>query len=505
MSVEKQFLIESLLQFNYLPTQKKFREELPPAFSTIKLTPNIAFQLTELPNRSGDFCGYDQCEYKLTRFDNVSRNLSIPHPLAHCKLAFTIYDIWDKLEYITKNSNSIIKPQTHADGRLIIMNYEKSLPKSIRMLNQSFGNKFRAHADISSCFPSIYSHALSWALIGFENSKKSKGNKFKNAWFNKLDESLRLTKRNETQGVAIGPATSNIVSEIILARVDEKLRMNFKFVRFIDDYTCDCYSESEAQNFIRQLTQELAKYKLNLNAKKTKIKRLPSSQAEEWVLDLATKITGKEITSYDAIQYLDYAVALASKHPEGSVLKFAFKTLVNKKLDFMAKFDVLRYGLTLSFHSPVLLPYLDQFLEDTWILSHKESSEKLNLIIKENSVLQRSDGMCWGIYLLCKLKASIDENVAINVLETGDALSILMLYWTGQFDEKVLHFYNALDKTDLYALDNYWLLIYQLFYDEMIVNPYPDKVFSVLKTNNVSFFEPPTFNPNILNAFDIAF
>ena len=110
---------------------------------------------------------------------------------------------------------------------------------------------------------------MPWALIGFENAKKHKSEKDK--WFNKIDECLRFTKRNETQGIAIGPATSNIVTEIILARIDEKFLGKYNFLRFIDDYTCDCASETDAKNFIRDLDHELAFFKLTLNVKKQKL------------------------------------------------------------------------------------------------------------------------------------------------------------------------------------------------------------------------------------------
>jgi hypothetical protein len=426
--------------------------------------------------------------------------LSLPHPLAHAKLCFAIYENWEQLEYVTSNKTSIIKPQSHGDGRVIIMDYEAVVPKSIRLLKQSFGARFRVHADISNCFPSVYSHALPWALVGFDDAKK---NKSANEWFNKIDKSLRLTKRNETQGIAIGPATSNVISEIILARVDEKLSEKFNFVRFIDDYTCDCASEQEAQDFLRQLSQELSIYKLMLNVKKTKIRRLPASQSEEWVLELSTKIPhGKEVNSYEAIQFLDYAVGLSNRYPEGSVLKFAFKAILNKELTFMAKFDVLRFGITLSFYNPVLLPLLETLIDETWILSGIDSIQKINCIVEENTKLFRSDGMCWGLYLLSKFDGKIEESVASKVIATGDVFSILMLYWSGQYMELVKEFADSLDKDDLYTLDNYWLLLYQLYFDGNIKALYDDDVFKVLKSNNVSFYIPPQVLPSGLYEFE---
>jgi Reverse transcriptase (RNA-dependent DNA polymerase) len=502
MSIDKDFLLDALLRHNYLPTQRKAREELPPCFSTELFTPLVAKELDKISIRKGDISGYDQCEYKLTRFDNASRRLSLPHPLAHAKLSICIYEQWEHLEYITSNQNSVIKPQNHADGRIIVMDYEAIVPKSIRLLKQSFGKRFRAHADISNFFPSIYSHALPWALVGFDSAKKNKPPKHSKEWFNQIDEKLRLTKRNETQGIAIGPATSNVVTEIILARIDEKLSAKYSFVRFIDDYTCDCTSETDAQDFIRELSHELAFFKLSLNNKKTKIRKLPDSMSDEWVLELATKSPqGEEVNSFQAVQYLDYAVALSVKHPEGSILKFAFKSIANKKLTFMAKHDVLRFGLILSFHHPVLLPLLEALLVDTWFFSQFDAARYLNPIVLDNARLSRSDGMCWGLYLLAKFEVAIEEDVATSVIATKDAFSILMLYWSRKHTDKVKAFCDSLDLNDLYTLDCYWILLYQLYFDGVIDDPYKDGVFEVLKKNQVTFLDVLKSKPYSLELF----
>ena len=44
----------------------------------------------------------------------------------------------------------------------------------------------------------------------------------------------RDIKKGETQGIPIGPATSHIISEFILYKVDEILRdHNYQFIRYI--------------------------------------------------------------------------------------------------------------------------------------------------------------------------------------------------------------------------------------------------------------------------------
>jgi hypothetical protein len=267
MSVDKTFVLAALLQHNFLPMQKKAKEEIPPILSSVSFTPAVAEKLAKGKLRkSRDYQGYDAVEYKLTRFNGVSRSCGIPHPRAYAELALSIRDHWDKLDYIVENKKSLIRPHQHKDGRLIVMDYERSFEKTRRSLGAAFGRRFTAHTDIANCFPSIYSHAVPWAAVGFDHAKKHKPPEHKGEWFNQLDEKLRKIKRNETQGVAIGPGTSNILSEIILARVDAQLAKEFTYIRYIDDYTAYCETEEEAQKFIRRLGEELAKYKLLLNS-----------------------------------------------------------------------------------------------------------------------------------------------------------------------------------------------------------------------------------------------
>jgi hypothetical protein len=185
MTVDKDFVLEALLRHNYLPTQRKASEELPPIFTTRRLTTEVAEKLVKLSTtRAEGYLGYDQIEYRITRFNYVSRPLSIPHPLPHSRLCLCIRDCWEHLEYIAENPCSGIKPQKHADERLIIMDYDDSLSKSHHTQKQSFGKRFKVHSDVSNCFPSIYSHAVPWALVGFDEAKAKKGVKFKTEWFN---------------------------------------------------------------------------------------------------------------------------------------------------------------------------------------------------------------------------------------------------------------------------------------------------------------------------------
>ena len=82
-------------------------------------------------------------------------------------------------------------------------------------------SRFLAIADISKCFPSIYSHAIPWALVGKRTAKLNKTKK--SFWYNKLNSHIRNVKFAETNGVLIGPHASNLISEILLTKVDHAI------------------------------------------------------------------------------------------------------------------------------------------------------------------------------------------------------------------------------------------------------------------------------------------
>ena len=269
-TLDEEFVQNALLRHNFLPNQKSDSDELPPVFSSASFAVPVAEKLNSIHEKRGPgFSGYDALVYKLTRFNGVARFCSIPHPKAYAGLVLTIGKNWQNLSYISENENSRITPRRHEDGRLVIMNYEDRVSTSQQTLDASFGRRFVVYTDISNCYPSIYSHSIPWAVAGFAEAKKNKTKQ--NKWYNQLDQALRYVSRNETNGISIGPGTSNIISEAILARVDDELRADFTYYRYLDDYTAYCGSHEEAERFVLNLSKELAKYKLTLNVGKKRL------------------------------------------------------------------------------------------------------------------------------------------------------------------------------------------------------------------------------------------
>lgn len=495
MAIDAEFLLTGLLGYNYLPTSRRSKEELPPNFSSVTFTVDAARKLAALNvNRR---IGFDQIEYRLTRFNNAGRCLSIPHPLPHAQLCLTLSKHLEKFGWVLKNKHSNIKPQQYEDGRVIVMNgYADSNEKTNRYLSQSFGQRYVVCADVANFFPSLYSHAIPWALVGFNEAKEKSTGSFRTEWFNQIDACVRQTRRNETQGVAIGPATSNIIGEFILGRVDEALKNQgfVNFSRYIDDYSHYCSSEEEAQRFLHSLECELAKFKLQLNVKKTTIERLPKPTTEPWIIELGQSAffdKDKDIPLFDVYRFLDSAQVLAEKYPDGNILKYAVATVLKMPIRWDFSGDLLQYLLSLAFHFPFLLPLLETPIEEDRksFVGYDDVGNDLVVIARENTRLRRSDGICWALYFLGRLECKIPVDLAEKIIEIKDCLSIVSLYWaTDEHRQLVVDYAKSIDRTHLYDVDRYWMLFYQLYRDGLFPEPYEgDQTFATLRAESVNF------------------
>ena len=112
---DKDYVYNALLRYNYLPLAGKEVDDIPfEVFSTEGFTPVIANELLqECQDTRRKVGGYDQIEYRLARFNNVTRLMHIPHPLSYAHLCKCISENWDKLKHICENKNSHLKPRKY--------------------------------------------------------------------------------------------------------------------------------------------------------------------------------------------------------------------------------------------------------------------------------------------------------------------------------------------------------------------------------------------------------
>ena len=187
---------------------------------------------------------------------------------------------------------------------------------------------------------------------------------------------------------------------------------------------------------------------------------------------------------------MDYSIQLAAENPDGSVLKYALRSISGKADGSDAKGQALRYGATLAFHQPALLPLLDALVNWGDAEDWEGLEEVLLRIAEESASFHRSDAMAWTLYYLAKAHASLPQELVDAVLRTRDcvALTLLLLYDDKAIRKKLQEFAGLLDSEDLYELDQYWLLLYEMHRRGLCKNPYgDDDTFSVLRAHDVAF------------------
>lgn len=475
-----------------------FSEKLPPIFSGesfLDYCKNIRKQ-----SFSDKWRGY--INYVSMRNINIPRNFGIPTPMGHELLCKTLTKHWVKLlKFFEK------KTKTKDQSRLISRVHIRKIKDTKALFSMKYknwrvdgtpepdiylGKRYMVHADISKCYPSIYTHAIPWALVGKDVAKKNSGKK-KN-WYNQIDHFTQISKNGETHGILIGPHTSNILSEIILCAIDKNLSKKYdSYIRTIDDYTCYVNTKDDAERFIIDLCSELKKYDLSLNHKKTEIKVLPICVGEPWIykikFQLATFKKCKDYVDYHDIQaFMDFIIKLVPENNDNNaIVLYAVKALNDFNLSKNAQKYLTKFVVALSLLYPYLVPILGKYIFDKYNVEADQIHEYANMIYKtyigKNNYEACSFALLYAIDSQTKIK-----KININTItRSQDCILMLMAFIyckKNKLEREIEHLNNfAKELVDKDEIDQYWLFLYEC-------TQYLEGEWAAMKKNGVSFLKP---------------
>lgn len=508
----QQYAYQALLQHDYLPGRSWYRDELPPCFSTKLLTPRIADSLlgnTE-PRTS------DSIAYRITRHANSTRLLTVPHPEPYARLCREIVDSWDEImELISDNAESRIVPGMSTDEKMISLgSYDaredanEGQPRVIiqrhppsqrraaaERLDLAIGKRYLVSADIAAFFPSVYTHAIPWAVHGKEFAKDNRGDEH---YGNRIDKRSRFMQRGETVGIPVGPGTSHILSELLLHPVDAALRdKGYTFIRFIDDYRCYCDSKRQADTFVVDLEDQLAKYSLQLNSSKTSITSLPATRDDPWVIQLRTQLAEMELSGPSSVGSLfDLAINLQAKWRNRNVVKYAARTLAGRAEAGEQMKRCARHVLEIAFHYPSVMPILADLVQQDHSAVRVDEIE--HLLERQLQERAPSDALCWTLFAWRQLtygRGTLPSSLVNGIVETRDCMAIASLWAIGQAKNRVIDFVSDFDPGgDGRACDRYWLLIHEVGDEAEGTQRYREETgLQLLADEKVSFIDRSVF------------
>lgn len=294
--------------------------------------------------------------------------------------------------------------------------------------------------DISNCFNSIYTHSISWAVLGLDVVKENVSSS-KNTFPGKFDIFIQNTNYGETNGILIGPEFSRIFAEIILQKIDitiEKklkennyfLKVDYEMYRYVDDYFLFCDDSVLKDEILKLLKHELKKYKLSINNSKTEEYNKPIiteiTIAKNKIIDLfsenpkfkITEIEEKEVDNKDdddEVSLLNHKFEL-SFNP--NKLATHYKIIIKEsQIDYK---DVLNYSLALlsskieknliSFEK-IYFKYLEKNDKEAF-----SKSDLLKLRKTENLFTSHIEGIIDFIFFIYSVSARVNSTIKVSLI-----------------------------------------------------------------------------------------
>ncbi|MDH1222386.1 antiviral reverse transcriptase Drt4 [Aeromonas caviae] len=507
-----------------------FAEKIPPCFTTKGLSDFVSTSMgmlldevneQKLKGALGERA-HDFMRYEALRDSNIPRHMGVPHPAAYAVQALAIAKHWQTIAAHCNKPKPVfsrIHVRHIGDGRIFEMSYKGNERFRLEEDEQQWmtGAQYVVEADIATCYPSIYTHSIPWALHDKIASKKS--DSLTQLAGNLLDKTTQNTRDRQTNGLLIGPHASNIISEIILTQIDADLQAkgHHKVKRHVDDYRYYASTYDDAEKFIKDLGLALRAYELSLNEKKTKILPLPTPSDADWILVLNRHPLPNDqaLTFSDIRSYLDRALTCAKAIGKSTPLNYAIKVLATsrskcdpgdsnqaspRKLNERAKRMYAQEAMNLALAYPYLAPLLDEYVfTPYWQPELKDKViEFATALVSLGLRKLYPDAIAHAIFLALKhdLVLGLKDEQLKEVVSLDDCIAnVLLLEYAKlrgrkKVEQAVKRRANELKKADKRDRDKHWLLIYQVWTQQELFGNAQDFL-ATLKGLGFSFFIPP--------------
>lgn len=339
-------MIKKYLKQEWFLTTEVLPSEIPTFFSNLPLKNELEELLEHIldKDKRSDFDKYNinysiPLKYEIPKNNSGYRIISLMHPTSQLK--FLLYIM--KYEYLLINflqkskfnirkvqkANKITFTESKAidkerlkieqdfgiTGNTTITNEEldrffkkyftynrhhnlSCILKSPSFIRDSLKYRFFSKLDIQNFFESIYTHSITWAIVGDKHLGKEYSKKeLKNTFAAQSDIIQQKCNENETNGIIVGPEINRIIADIILTHCDYNIEKNlnqqnitfnkdYKIYRFIDDYYIFSSTHEILELLEQEISRELSIFHLKLNLDKHQIKEQPFSLDDTSIIQL---------------------------------------------------------------------------------------------------------------------------------------------------------------------------------------------------------------------------
>lgn len=424
--------IQPFISYGLLP------ENLPPVISSTGLWQHFsAYKGAYILNQK---CVGWLSPYDASKRGNQRRGFALSHP------AF----VYEQAAFLEKNWNDIVPLFSRSPGSQSIPSFPTSGPRATRItphselpairLRKLSRYKFCLVADVSRCFPSIYTHSIPWAVHGKEASKSDTKSQSATVFANRLDTAFRQAQDRQTMGLPIGPDTSRVTSEIVLSAVDDLFLKNNSasksaYVRHVDDYWIGANSVEDAEDQLRRLRRALNAYELDINELKTKIVRCDAVLGQKWPVEIVREID-RVLVPYphantDIVSTFGGILELANSAEDEGIIRHVIKK-VDERKSWDVQWKVLEHFLAqCAVQFPHSLDYVARVI--AWrIRSDMDVDRPLWIDIFRRSIVRasglgRDSEVLWSLWALKELKSRLPKILSESIIQNNNALTLAFL------------------------------------------------------------------------------
>lgn len=497
-----------------------FAPELPPPFNTENFGTKSGKILNRWNTVYAGLSGADKQKFKesvatrfsVKRYGFLRRLISIPNPCHQLQLSDAIVANWAVLDGVLNRSTfSSSRPiENPPTGRAV--DRKLDIGEFIdQCIVSSFRYRYELVTDLSRFYPTLYTHAIPWAIHGKALAKAQMNNPA--LLGNILDKAVRAGNSRQTFGIPIGPDTSLIIAELILCTIDEEIsntltRTDCVVERYMDDFKIGCKTRGDAEEILRRLQTIFGGYELQANEEKTLVAELPCPIVEDWAIDLRRFDLSIKKTLPRNLQIKNQRRALtgfassvlkhAQAHPDKWVPKFAIRFVMDIGL-FDENWDIyssLLFKMTLV--ELGLLPTVGRILVSNRRRVRKNKLRAfLRQILYECVPLSHHFETAWALWLCKEFRLKIPDDLARQILESSDVISTLVLLdlrAAGLVNTSISLAQLESQLTVDSLMDETWLLTYEAMNKGWVKVPKKlpanqNEFFRILRRHKISFYD----------------
>jgi hypothetical protein len=437
----------------------------------------------------------------------MRRRLSIVNPVAFYALAQAIATNWLAID-------------THLQGTPLSQSRPMYWPAAKRAFKTlSYTNRFlvlpkarsrssaRAFllADLSQFYHSIYTHSIAWA---FHTKNIAKTNHSSALFGNLIDKLVQRGQDLQTRGIPIGPDTSLVIAESVLAEVEKNIFQrlpSLRGIRFIDDYEL-CFPDlGAAERALSVIQEELQQFELQLNPTKTRIVSPPIRFELDWVGEFRTFVLRSNSGQHgDLVRFFDLITRHLEADTEAHVAKYAMSKLLLQNFvpqpENHSLYQALLCQLLVSQPSAakeitncIILLATTGAVMDVPLLMASFSE-----VIKRSAPLGNHFELSWVLYGILRLNLNVDQatTAALDMCDSAVIALMSLNAWQRGLVPGITGALWAPHMTTADLHDEYWPLSYEagrlgwltsVGAPDHIVN---DPSFNFLRTQGVAFYHP---------------